>query len=89
MAISNCKQAINTGYKTKISQGLLIKHIQELAKTSHEFITLLWWATIDQLYPLLYKEGIHIAQKFAGKEPLGLNYITAYPFPHNCKLPEI
>ena len=34
----DCKQAINTGYKPKSRQGLLTKHIQELAKTSHGFV---------------------------------------------------
>ena len=38
MCISDCKEAIATGYKLKVRQGLLIKHIQELAKASHGFI---------------------------------------------------
>ena len=37
MSISDCKQAIDTGYKPKFRQGILIKHIQELAKTSYRF----------------------------------------------------
>ena len=28
-------KAIDTGYTTKLRQGLLIKHIQKLAKSSH------------------------------------------------------
>ena len=38
LSISDCKQAIDTGHMQNFRQGLLIKHIQELAKTSHEFI---------------------------------------------------
>ena len=34
-SISDCKQAIDTGQKLKFRQGLLVKHIQDLAKTSH------------------------------------------------------
>ena len=33
--ISDCKQAISTGLKLKFRRGLLVKHIQELAKPSH------------------------------------------------------
>ena len=69
-------------YKPKSRQGVLIKHIQELAKTSHRFIdskrfTLVGGglATIDQL-PTVYISGsrtaINIGQKLAEKEPLGL-----------------
>ena len=35
MSISDGKQAIDMGYKPKFRQGLLIKSIQELAKTSN------------------------------------------------------
>ena len=36
--ICDCKQAIDMGYKPKSREDLLIKHIQELATTSHKFI---------------------------------------------------
>ena len=37
VSISDFRQAIDMEYKPKFRQGLLIKHIQESAKTSHRF----------------------------------------------------
>ena len=37
---------------------------------------------------LVLKKAINIGQRLAEKEPLGLKYITANPFPHNCMLLE-
>ena len=36
VSVSNYEQAVNTGYKPNFRQGLLMKHIRELAKTSLE-----------------------------------------------------
>ena len=45
----DCKQAIDTGYKPKSRQGLLIKRIQELVKTLTDLLVLSalrWWAGV-------------------------------------------
>ena len=97
MSISDCKQAIDTEYKPLFSQGLLIKHIHELAETSHGFVGfklfLSWSARVgnDRLIADCIsgcKKAINIGQELAEKEPLALKYITGNPFPHNCTLPE-
>ena len=63
-------------------QGLLVKHIQELAKTSHGFVgssTLRWWAGAGNDQSIadgisLCQKAINIGQKLAEKAPLGLKY---------------
>ena len=76
MFICDCKQAIDTEYKPKSRQDLLIKHILELAKTSHQskHFTLVGGrlATIARAdcISLVLEQPINIGQKLAGKEPL-------------------
>ena len=38
VSISDCKQAIDTRYRRKCRQGLLIEPIQQLAITAHGFV---------------------------------------------------
>ena len=62
--------------------GLLVKHIQELAKTSHEYAgssALRWWAGAGNNRSIAdrisgYRKPINIGQKLAEKQPLGLQY---------------
>ena len=52
--------------------------------------TLSWWARVGNNGSIADRisEAINIGHKLAEKKPLGLNYIAANPFPHNCTLPE-
>ena len=95
VSISDCKQAIDMGYKPKSRQCLLIKYIQEIEKP-----------LTDLLYPSAWSVGvgndrsiadcisgcrkaINIGQKLAAKKKtLGLKHTTTNLFPQNCTLPE-
>ena len=74
----------------------MIKHIQELAKTSHGFVDFKRFTLVSGVGNDLSiadcisgcRKAKNIGQKLAEKEPLGLKYITANLFPHNCTLPE-
>ena len=81
MSISDCKQAIDTRYKPKYRQGLLIKHIQELAKSSNGFVSSIRFTLVGGGMQQLSaecisdsKKCINTGQKLAEKEPLDLKY---------------
>ena len=78
VSISDCKQAIDTGQELKFKQGLLVKHVQELAKPSLLVPGALhWWAGVgnDQSTTGCIsgcRKAINRGQKLAEKEPVGL-----------------
>ena len=50
MFIADCKQTIDRGYKSRFRQGVFIKRIQELAKTSHGLISSEWFTLVGGIY---------------------------------------
>ena len=81
---------------TQILGSFLTKHIKELSKPLINLLVpgaLRWWAEVGNDWSIAdyisgFRKAISIGQKLAGKEPLGLKYITADLFLHNCTLPE-
>ena len=84
MVISDCKHAIHMRYKAKFRHSFLIKHIQELAKTSQNFFVYSagWSVGNDQLIADCItgcRKAMNTGQKLAGKKNSRPKYILHKP----------